>query len=500
LKRVKTTAPVVVAVVLLAGCASAPEYKPPDVEITAPAMWTAGPLDTAAVTAANTEWWSEFGEPELDSLVSEALVHNYDLVAAAGRVDQAAALAKIVGADKWPQISAGVNGSRRKQNYIGLPIPGSGGAVLSTHTNTFGVSLDTQWEIDLWGRIYKAESAALAEVEASWADLAGMRLSIAGQTVKAWFALSEARLQVELAEETVNSFRTSAEYVRKRYQQGVRTSLDVRLALANLAAAEALLEFRRQQLDSTKRQLEILLGRYPAAAITAAADMPGVPSAVPGGLPSELLIRRPDLVAAERRYAASQAKVSEARRAFFPRITLTASGGTLTQQIGDLIDGNFSVWSVAAGLTQPIFQGGRLRANLAQSHAVTDQALAQYAMSLLRAFGEVESTIYAEKRLEKREEYTAEAAFQSIAAQRLAERQYQAGLADYIIVLETQRRALNSQSEYITVKRERLDARINLHLALGGGFELAEEWTQYLVAKSQEREQAEPSEDPGETE
>jgi len=480
--------------VLMAGCASAPEYKPPPIEIEAPNMWTAGALDTASATTDDTRWWSGFADARLDSLVEEALLYNFDLVVAAARVDQAAAIAKITGADKWPQLSAGFTGARQKNIILGIPIPGD----KVIHNNSFGVSLNAQWEIDLWGRINKAETAALAEVEASWADLTAARLSIAAQAAKAWFAVTEVRQQVELAEQTVESFSTSADYVRKRYQQGVRSSLDVRLSLANLAAAEALLELRHEQLDRAKRQLEILLGRYPAAAIVAPADLPGMPDDVPGGLPSELLIRRPDLVAAERRYAASQAKISESRRAFFPRITLTGAAGMLSQQVEDLVKGDFSVWSLAAGLTQPIFQGGRLRANLAQSHAVADQALAGYALSLLRAFGEVESAIVSEYRLARRVEYTQEAADQSVAAQTLAERQYSAGLVDYITVLETQRRALNSVSELITVKRERLDARINLHVALGGGFELENQWTQFLVAESEKSE--EQSEAPGENE
>jgi NodT family efflux transporter outer membrane factor (OMF) lipoprotein len=454
-------------------------------------MWTAGALDTAQASTGHTRWWGEFVDARLDSLVEEALHHNYDLVLAAARVDQAAALAKITGAERWPQFSAGFAGERQKNILLGIPIPGD----KTIHTNSFGVSLDAQWEIDLWGRIYKAESAALAEVEANWADLSAARLSIAAQTAKAWFAVTEARQQVALAEKTVESFRTSAEYVRKRYQQGVRTSLDVRLALANLAGAEALLELRYQQLDGSKRQLEILLGRYPAAAIEAPADLPDMPPGLPGGLPSELLIRRPDLVAAERRYAASQAKISEARRAFFPRISLTGALGTLSTEVVDLVKGDFSVWSIATRVTQPIFQGGRLRANLSQSHAVADQALAGYALSLLRAFGEVESAIVAEHRLARRVEYTQEAADQSVAAQTLAERQYAAGLVDYITVLETQRRALNSVSELITVKRERLDARVNLHVALGGGFELEDQWTDFLVAQSQASEAGGAGED-----
>jgi NodT family efflux transporter outer membrane factor (OMF) lipoprotein len=479
LKRVLS----VVVALAVTGCASAPEHKPPDIRIDSPQMWSAGEADTSAVAV--TDWWRSFDRAELDALVEESIENNYDLIAAAARVDQAAALARITAADMWPQISATAQGSRAKRNFIGFPIQGANpDEVLSIRNNSFGVSLDATWEIDLWGRMYKAQSAAQAEVEANWADLAALKLSIAAQTVKAWFALTEARLQLELAEETVNSFRTSAAHVRTRYEQGVRTSLDLRLALSNVAAAEALLELRREQLDRTTRQLEILLGRYPAAAIEAAPDLPDLPGEIPGGLPSELLIRRPDLVAAERRYAAAGARVSSAKRAFFPRITLTGSGGTLTEQIENLVDGNFSVWSIAAGITQPIFQGGRLRANLAQSNAVSDQALAGYASALLRAFGEVESAIVAEDRLRWRVQYTAEAARQSEAARQVAERQYQAGLVDYITVLETQRRSLNSQSDLISVRRERLDARINLHVALGGGFDLEDNWMQYLATQT----------------
>jgi NodT family efflux transporter outer membrane factor (OMF) lipoprotein len=223
-----------------------------------------------------------------------------------------------------------------------------------------------------------------------------------------------------------------------------------------------------------------LLGRYPAASIEAGAGLPQITTGVPAGLPGTLLIRRPDLFAAERRYAAAEKRVSEARRAFFPSITLTASGGTLSQQLEDLVDGDFSVWSIAAGVTQPIFQGGRLRANLALSHSVSDQALAEYASALLRAFGETESAFVAERVLANRETHSVEAAEQALAARRVAERQYQTGLIDYITVLETQRGALNSQSELISVRRQRLDARVNLYLALGGGFELNENWTSFM--------------------
>jgi len=382
-------------------------------------------------------------------------------------------------------VSAGAGARRAKQNFINFPFS-SGQApnaaeVISTRTNTFTTSLDASWELDLWGRVRTAKSAALADLEATQADLAGLRLSIAATAARSWFALVESRLQVELAEETVRTYQLSVDQVRARYEQGVVSSLDLRLALSNLYGAQALLEARREQLDRSRRQLEILLGRYPAGALAAGTSLPSVEGHVPAGLPSDLLIRRPDLFAAERRFAAAEQRVSSARRAFFPRITLTGSAGTLTGELENLVDGDFGVWSIAAGLTQPIFQGGRLQANFAQSKAAADQALADYAQSLLRAFGEVESALYAESVLERRQAHLSNAAEQSRAARELAERQYNAGIIDYINVLETQRRDLAAQSELLVVRRQRLEARVNLHLALGGGFDLGRQWQEFLV-------------------
>jgi NodT family efflux transporter outer membrane factor (OMF) lipoprotein len=473
---------IVFSLAFVAACASAPKRQTPTIEVEIPVHWTVDG-DTAASVPGDTDWWLTFHDPHLNEFVDEALGHNYDLVIAVARVDAAAAQARIAGADLLPQLALSMQAARSRQNLFGFPLPGQP-EVITTRASTFGVSLDLSWEIDLWGRIRAHKSAALADLEASWAELAAVRLSIAGQTAKAWFAVLEAKYQARLAEETVESFETSARQVRDRYESGVRTSLDLRLALSNLAGAEALLELRRQQMDRAIRQLEILLGRYPSGSEITTMDLPTLPDQIPEGLPSELMIRRPDLLAAERRFAANEARVSEARRAFFPRISLTASGGTLSGQLEDLVQGDFGVWSIAAGLVQPIFQGGRLRANLSQSHAFSDQTLAQYVRAMLVAFGEVETTLYAEGSLARQEDHLAEAALQSRAARELAERQYDAGIVGYVTVLETQRRELNSRSELIAVRRLRLDARVNLHLARGGGFDFTQEWTEFLQAQN----------------
>ncbi len=465
---------------LLTGCASAPDRRPPTIEVATPGTYasTAVPGWSAATNPA--DWWSGFDDTVLDSLVSEALGNNMDIRAAAARVDAAAAAARITRADQWPQLSAGGRAQKSESKIIGFPIPG-GGDVLTVRSEQFGVSLDMSWEIDLWGRIRKGEEAALAELGASWADLAAARMSIAAQTAKAYFALIEAERQVAFADTSVASVARTVDQVRHRYEQGVRSSLDLRIALTTLANVEALRVRRLQQQATAARQLEILMGRYPAAEVATRGAMPDMTGPVPGGLPSELLIRRPDLVAAERRYAASESRVSQARRAFFPRITLTGSAGTTSNDLNDLVDLDFGVWNIAAGLVQPIFQGGRLRANLSQSHARADLSLAAYVQALLVAFNEVEQALTAEALLAERERHVAEATRQSRAAYRLAQREYEAGLTDYIAVLETQRSAIAASSELITVQRERLDARINLHLALGGGFDIESQWNDFLL-------------------
>jgi len=475
LKRVLT----VITAVFVLGCASAPDRKPPTVDLEPPEDWTGGDVEVAIPDSTAAEWWRGFEDTSLVGLVDEALRNNFDILAAGARVDQAVAQARLAGADVWPQLGMSLNGGRARSNFIGFPGPG-GQDVLTVRSNSFGASLDLSWEIDLWGRIRKGQEAALADVQASWADLAAVRMSIAAQTVKSYFAVLEARDQVVLTEQIVGSFRSSAEQVRRRYEEGVVSSVDLRLALSAQANSEALLALRRQLLDGGTRQLEILLGRYPAAAVDAISALPGVEGEVPGGLPSELLLRRPDLLAAERRWAASESRVSSARRAFFPRIALTGSAGTSSNQLEDIVALDFGVWSFAAGLVQPIFQGGRLRANLQQSHAIADQTLVAYVQSLQRAFGEVEIALVAERMLVEQQTHLAEAARQSEAARQLAERQYNAGLADFITVLETQRQSFTAQIDLLTVRRQRLDARVNLHLALGGGFDLTSEWSEFL--------------------
>ena len=463
------TRPLLVTTMLVTvGCASAPPVEPPALQGETPAAWT---TDASTNGLPKLDWWTDFGDPGLDAVIASALSNNYDLQAAAARLDQAAADSRIAGADLLPTAQVGLNGSKRKQNFIGFPIPGAEDQVLSTIFSNYGVSLDVAWEPDLWGRLRAGARAALVDLQSRAADLRAAQLSLAGQTTKAWFTIAEASQQLRLAEASVDSFRTSSEQVRDRFEQGLRPSLDVRLALSNLANAEALREQRRQQLDAAIRQVEVLMGRYASGDLDAPENLPDAPATIPGGLPADLVSRRPDLVAAERRITSARQRWQVARGELYPRISLTSNAGTATSALQELINGNFGVWSLLGNIVQPLFQGGRLRAGVDRAEARTAEELAVYANTALLAFSEVETALAAEEFLTGRQRFLATSAEQSRAAEALADDRYRTGLDDYITVLESQRLALQAEGDLIAARRQRLENRVDLYLALGGGFD-----------------------------
>ncbi|MCX8157275.1 MAG: efflux transporter outer membrane subunit [Verrucomicrobiae bacterium] len=453
------------------GCrvSAPPKRPPPPVEV--PAAWSAGGAESSAVTDV---WWQTLGATGLAAVVEEALLANWDLKVAAARLEAAVAQARIAGAAMQPRAGFDFGANRQERNFIGLPIPGAGNRVLTSRSTSYGATFSVSWELDLWGRIRAGRQAALAEVQASAAELAAAKLSLAAQTARAWLAATEAAQQVALARQTVTNLQLTTAQVRRRYDQGLAPNQsDLRLALANEAAARAALAERQSLYERTLRQLEILLGRYPRGMFEVEQALPPLPPPPPAGLPAELLERRPDLVAAERRLAAADARLLQAKAALYPRITLTTTGGTSTRDLVDLLDLDYKVWSLAANVVQPLFEGGRLRAEAAQARARAEQAMAEYARTMLQAFAEVETALAVAAPLAAREQELAEEMRQAQAAWRLAEERYVSGLENYLSVLAAQRQVINSQSQRLAVQRAIWENRINLHLALGGGFSLA---------------------------
>ena len=270
----------------------------------------------------------------------------------------------------------------------------------------------------------------------------------------------------------MESYRTSAERVRARFESGIRPPLDLRLALTEVNRAESLVEQRRQQMDAAVRQLEILMGQYPKAEYEIAEDLPETPGVIPAGLPSDLVHRRPDLIAAERRLLAADARIAQSRAELRPRFALTGATGSTSNQLQDLLNGEVFVWSLLSGVTQPLFNNGRLKAQVQQNEARSAEAAAGYEQAILRSYGEVEIALAADGFLAQQEKALESAVKQALAAQQLAEQRYRSGLSDIITVLQAQRTALDSESALQSIRRARLDNRVDLHLALGGGFQM----------------------------
>lgn len=454
-----------VALVLATACVGPRSEEPLDPELEVPDSWTAGDPEPGQVPA---DWWELFADEELNGLVSAALQGNRDLRATAARVDAAAASARIAGASLKPMVGLNGNAARQRLVFVGLPIPGSSGSVLSSTTNNFGVSLDLSWEVDLWGRLRAGERAALTDLHAAGLELRAAELSLAAQVSKAWFALSEAQAQADLAQRTVDSFGRTEDIVQRRFEGGLVTALDVRLARSNAAEARATLEERENLLQLARRQVELLLGEYPDATVEGRAELPSIPGPIPAGLPAQILGRRPDLLSARARLVAADLRVAEAEAALLPGLRLTATGGTASNDLGDLLDGDFSIWSIAGGITAPLFEGGRLRAQVDLREAGVDEALWLYAQRALLAFAEVESALGAEGFLARQEGDLETAWREAAEAERLADERYRAGLSGLVTVLEAQRRAFGSESRWIQLRRARLDNRVDLALALGG--------------------------------
>jgi len=465
----RATGGLVVGMLVLVGAAcKTPEQAGIEPTVETPPQWSAAALKGDV----GRDWWKSFGSAQLDKLISEALERNTDLQVAAVRVEAAAADVRIAGAEWTPSVNASVGAQRDKRNFVGFPIPGDGGNVLTTHSSTHNLGLITNWEVDLWGRIRAGKRAARQNFEATLTDLRGARLSLAALTANRWLAVVEARQQLEIAHEAIKSHRATEAQVRRRYEQGLRSSLDLRLASASVASAESFFEERQISLETAVRQLETLLGRYPEGALESADVLPDLPPAIPAGLPAEMLARRPDVSAARQRLFAADSRIRQARAALLPRISLTAQGGTTTGQLSDLLSSDFTVWTLAGNLAQPILDGGRLRAGIQLADARARLAAAEYQSVAYRAFRDVETALAAEEVLTRREGRLEVARTHSQAAHELAQQRYGEGLESFATVLETHRRTLETRSQLTALRRQRLENRVNLHLALGGGFSL----------------------------
>ncbi len=455
-----------IGVFLLAGCYTAPKNQSSKLEVDTPNNWN------STETRGNFEpqnWAQDFNDPMLVSIIEEALAHNYNLKAAEARLASQIAGSRFSASVVWPSLNGSASQNRNRRNS-------ADGIVQTPTAETFGLNLRFNWEIDIWGKVRNGYRGDLADIQSAQADYAATRLSIAGRVAQAWYDAIEADQQYDLAVRTQEALESSAVIVEENFKRGIARALDVRLVRANVASNKSTVEARLRTQESSVRVLETLLGRYPGNELAVAGKIPDVSGPVPAGLPSELLLRRPDVISVERTLAANEQRKFETSKARIPSINLTLTRGTSSRDLEnafDIIDRR--VWSQALNFSQVWFQGGRLRANFRRAKANYEQSLASYASTVLTAFREVENALSNQSSFDR--DYVSQkiAAEESAAAETLAWEEYGRGLSDITTALDAVRRNITAQRSYIQVANQRVQARIDLYLALGGGFDVEPE-------------------------
>jgi NodT family efflux transporter outer membrane factor (OMF) lipoprotein len=417
-----------------------------------PAQWAE---QSGAAGAVVNGWLATFKDPKLDALVQEAIAYNPDLRVAAARVEQAAGYVRLAGATLYPQVNVLARG---------------GGAMSGDSSGLEGVGAFANWELDLWGRVRAGREAAQLQYLSAELDATYALQSLAAMVARSWFLATEARLQKSAAEDMTRSAERLVGLAQDRLRVGRGDEFDVTLAQANLQAYRDTV----RQLDFSYRQalraLETLIGRYPAAAIEVPPQLAAKPGPVPVGMPSELLERRPDVVAAERRIAAAFQRTEEAKAARLPKISLTAAVTSVSSDLFVLKDRDNPVWSAGGSLVAPLYTGGALQSQVEIRTAEQKQAVAEYGRIGARAFSEVESALSSGFALDERAAILAQAVAENERALELANVRYRVGSADLRAVQQQQIALYGARTALIRVQSEQLVQRINLHLALGGGW------------------------------
>ncbi|HUL55578.1 MAG TPA: TolC family protein [Usitatibacter sp.] len=446
------------AALVLGGCALQDPPAREDVlkesvpNMAAPAQWAAG----ATPGAVADDWLAGFKDPRLDALVKEAIAYNSDLRIAAARVEAASAALAGVQAPSLPQVNAAGRG---------------GGKMSGDSSGLQGAGIFASWEIDLWGRVRSAVKASEMQYQSAQLDTEYARQSIAALVAKGWIVAIEARLQQSIADNMLASAERLAALARDRLRVGNGDQYDVALADANVQSLRDTVRSLELSYASALRALEALVGRYPAGAVAVAEALPPWPGDTPAGLPSELLERRPDVVAAERRVAAAFYRTQEAKAARLPRITLVASYTSVNSDLFVLQPRDNPVASAGASIVQPLFLGGALQSQLDVRTAEQAAAIADYGKVGLRAFNEVEGTLAAGATATDREKILARGVSDNARALDLANVRYRVGSIDLRAVQQQQLALGSARAALLRVQSDRLVQLVNLHLALGGSFE-----------------------------
>ncbi|WP_032970086.1 efflux transporter outer membrane subunit [Bordetella hinzii] len=452
---------------LLAGCAVGPDYQRPDIDVgtafkegqqTVPGWRPAQPADTVA----RGQWWTIYGDPLLDGLMTRLNSANQTIAQAEANYRQAQALVGVARAGFFPTVGAGAGVTR------------SGGGTSSGSAsvgNQYSLTGNVSWELDLWGRLRRELESSRASEAASAADLASARLSAQAALAQNYLQLRVLDEQKRLLQATVQAYERSLTLTRNRYDAGVAGRADVAVAQTQLESTRAQLVDLEWQRGQYEHAIAVLVGTAPSQfslpPVTFTQQLPEIPV----GLPSALLQRRPDVAAAERRAAAANAQIGVAQSAWFPDLTLSASGGFRSGQFADWLTAPARFWSLGPALALTIFDGGAREAQIASARAAYDAQAAAYRQSVLTALREVEDYLVQLRVMAEEQQVQRRALESARESLRLTRNQYEAGLVDYLSVAVVEATALASERNAISLLGNRLIASVQLVTALGGGWE-----------------------------
>jgi outer membrane protein, multidrug efflux system len=448
------------ALLLLGGCSVGPAYKRPN--IPPPAAWHEAPSNDQGIWP-NADWWHGFGSQTLDELIAEAQRSNDDLAAAIARVEEADAQARIAGAALLPAVNFGADASRQRAQVTGFG---------PETFNSFSPVLSASYELDFWGKNRALHASALATALASHYDKETVALTVISSVASTYFQALEFRDRLQVARDNLANGEKILHGLQLEQTAGIATGLDVAQQETAVALLYAAIPPLQQQFRQSVAALAVLIGKTPESIDVDTGTLNDLASPpVLDGLPSSLLARRPDVAESEQQLISANADITVARAALFPSIQLTGSGGYASSALSSLINPTNRVWDVAAGLTQPIFQGGALRGQVVFSNARYRELLSAYHKSVLSAFSNVESALVAAQQTQEQQTRQQEAVKQARRAFQFAQTQMSAGTVNILTVLNTENALFTAQDELVQIQFLHLQSMVDLYTALGGGWQ-----------------------------
>lgn len=443
-----------------------PDYGRPELAFAPPTVYQHDTLSDSDIDPTQ-QWWTAFGDPRLNTMVEAARQHNLDLKKAAARVLEVESQFVQTRADRFPSLS--IQGSVERSRRVASSFPGVSSDREST---TYLLSLPASFELDLWGRLARAEEAARADLLAARENQHTVAQTIIAETVTLYLKMESLERRIALDKETIKSLEESEALLASRYRRGLADVLDLLQARRSLSQAKSILPTLQEELGKTQQTLAVLLGAYPkteparSQPVLYFKDLPPVPP----GLPSDLLLRRPDIRQAESQLMALNARVGIAKASRFPRLTLTGSLGYTSDELDRLFTPANRLWNIALGVAQPLFDAGKLKAGQEAAAARYQQGVADYAKVVLTAFAEVEGALLSREKQLQRRDLLLNLVEEAKDTYDIARNRYLRGVVDYLTVLDAQKRYLEAQDNLVLTELAILTNRVTLHRVLGGGW------------------------------